>query len=108
VTIVVIIVLVWLVVVSGLVVLFKLWLREDPKETPEPSWWATAQRRQVLLHTTDDKTLRGLVQLVTDEGVLVAAPEWLDDSGVALPLAGEAFIPHERVRFVQLPPQKAP
>jgi hypothetical protein len=70
------------------------------------SWWATMRRQQLMVHLTDDTTIRGVVLEVTDDGVLLTAAEYLGDRNV--PLGGEVFVARERVAFTQVPPRAGP
>ena len=68
-------------------------------------WWQKARRKTVMVHTIDDKTIRGLVLEVAPDGVLLGGAEYLD--GAPVPLGGQLFIPKERVAMVQIPPRAA-
>jgi hypothetical protein len=67
------------------------------------SWWESAVLQQVWIHSTDGRTIRGFVKIVAVDGVLLADAEYLDDNGTTVQLGGEAFIPKERVNWVQIP-----
>jgi len=53
---------------------------------------------------TDEATMRGLVSAVVPDGILLTAPEYLHDGADPVTVAGEAFIPAERVLWVQMVP----
>jgi len=82
--------------------------RPAPDVPRESSWWEQAQGRQVMLHMTDENTMRGLVSVVVPDGVLLASPEYLHDGADPVTVAGEAFIPAERVLWVQMVPGGTP
>lgn len=78
--------------------------RMAAERAAEPrSWWAAQRRQQLMVHLTDDTTIRGLVLEVTDDGVLLTAAEFLGDRNVML--GGEVFVARERVAFTQVPPR---
>ena len=80
--------------------------REKPPA--ELGWWERAHKRHVMVHQTDDRTIRGYVKEVAPDGVLLASAEYLPDQGAPMPLGGEVFIPRERVNWVQVLPAPAP
>lgn len=67
------------------------------------SWWDGQRRHQLMVHLTDDTTIRGVVLEVTEDGVLLTACEYLGER--TLPLGGEVFIARDRVAFTQVPPR---
>jgi hypothetical protein len=81
--------------------------RRQPAPVVEPSWWERTQRRLVMVHTTDDKTYRGLLVEAVEDGVLLTSVELLLDQGAPVALGGEAFLPHRNVAWIQLPPGEA-
>ena len=60
---------------------------------PELGWWERAHKQLVMVHGTDDRTIRGYVKEVAPDGVLLASAEYLPDEGPPMPLGGEVFIP---------------
>jgi hypothetical protein len=82
-------------------------LRRLPAPPPELGWWERSIKRLVLIHKTDDQTVRGYVKEVAPDGVLLGQAEYLPDQGPAMPLGGEVFIPREIVGWVQLLPAPA-
>lgn len=54
----------------------------------------------VLVHTTDERTVQGILALVARDGLVLRAAKYLDEQDV--PLGGELFVPRERVLFVQV------
>jgi hypothetical protein len=81
------------------------WLADRRKRALEPAgWFERTQHRHIWIHTTDERTMRGYVKEVSVDGVLLADAEYLPDQGAPMPLGGEAFIPRERVNWVQVPP----
>lgn len=64
--------------------------------------WLRRQRTQsVVVYTTDEHTLEGVIERVSPDGVVLFDSQVRSDDDVAL--AGLVFVPRERIRFVQLP-----
>lgn len=81
-----------------------------PKErAPGPvSWWDGVQRKSVLVHLVDERTIRGVVSQICPDGVLLVSAEYLEDGGGRVEMAGQVFVPSERVAFAQQEPGRRP
>ena len=66
-------------------------------------WLRRQLASDVVIHTTDDITVRGFLEEVGRDGVILRAARYLEGQG-AIPLGGELFIPREKVRMVQVRP----
>lgn len=64
-------------------------------------WLGTKVRRRVIVHTTDERSYDGLLELVADDGLILVGARMLSEGGVTV--AGEQFIPRPNVLFVQIP-----
>jgi len=63
-------------------------------------WIDRALRRRVLVHTSEDQTIDGVLMAATPDGVVLANAKFHEpDVG----FAGEVWVPREKVRFLQLP-----
>lgn len=63
--------------------------------------WLTRQTQQrAVIYTTDDVALDGLLVTVAKDGVILFDAHVRTDDNVRL--AGEVYIPREKVRFVQV------
>lgn len=76
--------------------------RDDPPPAEEAhgSWLDGVTRRRVLVHTRDGQTIDGQLARVDRDGV-VLAPATLADG--PHDLAGEVFVPQERIAWLQQP-----
>lgn len=68
----------------------------------EPTWYAAKTGRQILVHTTEDASIEGVLMQVSPDGLMLMAVRYLSETG-APNLAGEVFIPREKVVLVQAP-----
>ena len=59
----------------------------------------TAER--VIVHTTEDQTLDGLLREVTRDGLVLATVTLVDH---AVDVAGDVWVPREKVAMIQRPP----
>jgi hypothetical protein len=64
-------------------------------------WLAKQVRRPVLVHTTDDNTVAGLLALVARDGVVLRLAELREGEG-SVAIAGETFILRERIAMIQV------
>lgn len=73
-----------------------------PPPDPEPAaWFERLVRRRVLLHTTDDESIEGLLDEVTPDGVVLVDATYLGATSARL--GGEVYVPRGRIKLVQLP-----
>jgi hypothetical protein len=63
-------------------------------------WLKDKVRQHAVVYTTEDKVLEGVLFVVSDEGIVLNNTVIHEGKGV--PLAGDIFIPRERIRFVQI------
>ncbi len=68
------------------------------------SWWERARRKQVMVHLSDDTTMRGFVKEKLADGVVLSLPELFSPDNRHTDLAGDAFLPAGRISWVQIPP----
>ncbi len=66
-------------------------------------WLARVERREIIVHTSDGQSFRGLLDAEEIDGLALRAVKLLGDSG-DVPLGGEVFIPRARIEFVQSVP----
>lgn len=72
---------------------------------PSRGWVEKKRRRQLLVHTTTDQTLRGVLLEESPDGLVLAGVEYLGEK--ALTMAGQVFVPREKIAMIQLPPEAA-
>lgn len=82
----------WLL--SCAAIAFVAWDRRD--------WLARSIRRRVIVHTTDDRSVEGVLVAHDRAGVALASAAYLDAGPAPLALAGDLWLPRDRVRFVQV------
>jgi len=73
---------------------------------PVPTWWAKVSGQLVIVHHDDERSFRGIVKEVLADGVVLAHAVLLQDEGPEVPLAGDYWIPHEKVKGVQTVPRE--
>ena len=66
-----------------------------------PGWLQGAVGRRVLVHTSDDRSIEGVVTVVAPDGIILRAARLLEKTPVDL--AGETWVPRSLVSFVQFP-----
>jgi hypothetical protein len=72
-------------------------------------WLPRRTRRSVAVHTSDGRSLSGILLAVHRDVVVLAHAKVLDDAGQPVAVDGDVAIPRARVAFVQvLPVQEAP
>jgi hypothetical protein len=107
---VVVILLAWLLVatVAGGALLFMN--RSAPSSTDAPSadirgeWLESVTTRRLLVHTTDDRSIEGLLAQVGADGIVLVSAK-LITSGSSVDLAGNTWIPRAQVSLVQTVPE---
>lgn len=76
--------------------------------TPQPgpaSWLDQKMARRLVVHTTDDRSIEGLLESVGPDGVTLRAARLMGKPPVEL--GGEIWLPRETVAFVQTVPPAA-
>lgn len=72
-----------------------------PEPEPDtPRWLEQATHRRVLVHTTSDDSVEGILQLAAEDGLLLWGAQMVV-KGNRVKLDGEVFVPKGQVRFVQ-------
>jgi hypothetical protein len=66
----------------------------------EGTWLRRATKTELLVHTVDERTIKGVLVETGREGLILRAAAYLEGQS-SIPLAGETYIPRERVAFVQ-------
>lgn len=69
-------------------------------------WLKDKVRNRAVVYTTDDRVLEGVLAVVADEGVVLNNTTIHDST--AVPLAGDVFVPREKIRFVQIARARQP
>lgn len=64
-------------------------------------WLRHKLAEQVTVHTTTDQTIIGYLEETSRDGLILRAARFMD-AEVAVPLAGEVFVPREKIAFVQV------
>jgi hypothetical protein len=64
-------------------------------------WLLRRRRRSVTVHTRDEQTIEGILAMSAPDGIVLRAARYLDTTST-IPLAGEVFIPRDRVAFIQV------
>lgn len=64
------------------------------------NWLQTRKHDRVIVYTTENDTLDGLLEAVAADGLVLWDSRVQSDQGV--PLGGEVFVPKDKVRFVQV------
>lgn len=67
-------------------------------------WLTRLERKSVVVHCDDGQSIRGVLQHVYADAVVVAHAEALRDDGTAVPVDGAAVIPRPRVAWIQMLP----
>ena len=73
------------------------WRRRAPSD-----WLGAAERRRLIVHTTDDRSIEGLVASAAVDGLVLSAARLLEKTPVDL--AGDVWVPKAKIVFVQAPP----
>jgi hypothetical protein len=77
-----------------------------PPESSPVDWLARLTLRRVIVHTCDDQSIEGLVELAGAEGVLLRDAKMLGTKSVEL--AGEIYVARGNVSFVQVAGSPSP
>ncbi len=56
----------------------------------------------VIVHTTSDQSIAGVLEEVARDGVILRAARFLDSSEAQVPMAGETYIPRSKIQMVQV------
>ena len=70
-------------------------------------WLRRQLAASVVVHTTTDQSIAGVLEETARDGVILRAARFLDSPDAEVPLAGETFIPREKIAFVQVSPAEA-
>jgi hypothetical protein len=65
-------------------------------------WIRHRMAHRVYVHTTDDRTIEGVIVSEWRDGLSLGDARYHESSG-AVSMAGEVFIPREKVLFIQRP-----
>lgn len=57
----------------------------------------------VVVHTTDDRTIEGVLETDARDGLVLAGASYVETGGNKIALDGQVFVPAEKVSFVQRP-----
>lgn len=67
-----------------------------------PKRWAPSlEKRKVIVHTADG-SIDGVLMVIARDGLVLRSATYLDDD-TKPELAGELFVPREKVSFIQVP-----
>ena len=66
------------------------------------SWLDDLTLDTVVVHTTEELSVKGIRVSVYDDGIVLRDARVLEDEGMSRILDGEVFIPRDRVHFVQI------
>jgi cell division septum initiation protein DivIVA len=72
------------------------------KRSSTDSWLRAVTLDVVIVHTTDERSIQGLLAAVTDQELVLEHAKYLSGASAA-DLAGRVMIPRPRVAFVQRP-----
>lgn len=73
------------------------------RRSGEPkSWLETVTRHRIHVHTKDEHTIEGVLEGTTPDGLVLRAA-LLHTAGAEnpVPMAGDVWVPRERVAFIQ-------
>lgn len=71
--------------------------------TPEPREWLEAVlTKRIIVHLTNEVTIDGSLVAQYDDGIVLRAAKLMDGSPQGTAMAGEVFVPREKVAFAQL------
>lgn len=65
------------------------------------AWLWRRRARGVVVHTTDDRSMEGLLSEVARDGVVLKGARYLDDDKT-VPMSGEIWVPRDKVAFIQV------
>jgi hypothetical protein len=66
------------------------------------TWLKSVMTKRILVHLTSGQSIDGSLTAIMADGIVLRAAKLLADSDRAVPMAGETFIPREKVAFAQL------
>lgn len=66
-----------------------------------PAWLERKVRQRVIVHTVDERSYEGLLDVTATDGLVLIGARMLSEGGATV--AGEMFIPRSQVLFVQRP-----
>ena len=66
-----------------------------------PSWLERVTRQNIIVHTTADQSISGVLMEQTPDGVILRAAKLLGEGGRETSMAGETWVPRERIAFCQ-------
>lgn len=75
----------------------------EPELKPEPEpkkWLADKIAKRIIAHTTDDKSIQGLLTFVGDDSVLISGAVLLGETPT--PMGGDVVIARDRISIVQI------
>lgn len=65
-------------------------------------WFKQALKKKIVVHLVNDQSIEGALMATTRDGVILRAGVLLGADGKRTQMAGETFIPREKVAFAQL------
>lgn len=65
------------------------------------SWLRRISATEVVVHTTAGETIRGVLSLVAEDGLVLAAARHVGESGRTVPMKGDVLVPTDRILLVQ-------
>jgi small nuclear ribonucleoprotein (snRNP)-like protein len=68
-------------------------------------WLRKLERDRVVIHTKDDRSIRGVLMHVHNDSLVLSDPRYLDEADT--PLSGEVVVPRENVSWMQRLPSEA-
>jgi hypothetical protein len=86
---------------GGLAVLAGAVVADRARPKGPPSWLDDLEAERLIVITTEGKTFEGNLMAVASDGLILTAAQLRD--GEQHPLAGDVFIPREKIRLVQRP-----
>lgn len=77
-------------------------IRGRPRSGTPRSWLDSVLRHRIHVHTKDDHTIEGVLECTTPDGLVLRAPVLhSSDAERGVPMAGEVFVPRDRISFIQ-------
>lgn len=67
---------------------------------PAKTWLPPQEGRRVVVHTRSDESIEGLIKTVAKDGLVLTAAKVYRE-GPPAAAAGEVYIPHDNVAFIQ-------
>ena len=75
-------------------------IRPTGRKAMRRGWLKSQVRNRVIVYTTEEQVLDGVLTLVAADGVVLLDARVRSDSNVAL--QGEVYVPREKIRFAQV------